>query len=317
MPLAQWEGAGETGRDQGRGLRQRTRAGPAWLRGQDKPPVPSASENHRLGRTGSECLPQWSAVLRGDGQTRSGTTWFFPVAATFSPLARGLGSDTSVFRLRVMSSGSEPPVTRPGRRDEGPEPPGEGGGQAQPSPSPGPSRLGGADGKARTPSPGPRSLGGGGDRARPAPLPEGWCRWAPGPATGCIPAGGLWRGWWTHSQVSARNSWGGLAPSPRQMQLPKARLWLKGPRPGRGEGARPGERRHRHERPFHPERLPGLPPPPADRHHLRLCSQRGSLGRAQDGGPPATVPARGWRSPACSRAPTPAAPAPGERSRGL
>lgn len=191
MPLAQWEGAGETGRDQGRGLRQRASAGPAWLRGQDKPPVPSASENHRLGRTGSECLPQWSAVLRGDGQTRSGATWFFPVVATFSPLARGLGSDTSVFRLRVMSSGSEPPVTRPGRRDEGPEPPGEGGGQARPSPSPGPSRLGGADGKARTPSPGPRSLGGGGDRARPAPLPEGWCRWAPGPATGCIPAGTL------------------------------------------------------------------------------------------------------------------------------
>lgn len=167
MPLAQWEGAGETGRDEGRGLRQRASAGPAWLRGQDKPPVPSASENHRLGRTGSECLPQWSAVLRGDGQTRSGATWFFPVAATFSPLARGLGSDTSVFRLRVMSSGSEPPVTRPGRRDEGPEPPGEGGDQARPSPSPGPSRLGGADGKARTPSPGPRSLGRGG-RTEPA-----------------------------------------------------------------------------------------------------------------------------------------------------
>lgn len=173
MPLAQWEGAGETGRDEGRGLRQRASAGPAWLRGQDKPPVPSASENHRLGRTGSECLPQWSAVLRGDGQTRSGATWFFPVAATFSPLARGLGSDTSVFRLRVMSSGSEPPVTRPGRRDEGPEPPGEGGGQARPSPSPGPSRLGGADGKARTPSPGPRSLGGGGRPSPPCPSPGG------------------------------------------------------------------------------------------------------------------------------------------------
>lgn len=171
--------------------------------------------------------------------------------------------------------------------------------------------------------------------ARPGPLRRVPGHWARGETKPALPlsrragAGGLlarppaaflqglWRGWWTHSQVSARNSWGGLAPSPRQMQLPKARLWLKGPRPGRGEGARPGERRHRHERPFHPERLPGLPPPPADRHHLRLCSQRGSLGRAQDGGPPATVPARSWRSPACSRAPTPAAPAPGERSRGL
>lgn len=79
-------------------------------------------------------------------------------------------------------------VTRAGHRDEGPEPPGEGRGQAQASPSSGPSCLVGADGKAR---PLPRVPGhwGGVDRASHVPLPEGWWRWAPGPATGCIPAG--------------------------------------------------------------------------------------------------------------------------------
>lgn len=105
---------------------------------------------------------------------------------------------------------------------------------------------------------------------------------------------GLRWGWWTHSQMSTRNSWGSLAPPPRQMQLLKAQLSLKGPRPGAGV-----RWDYRHELPFSPEHPPGwhrpcrLPP-------SRSCSQRGSLGRAPDGGSPALVPPTAGDSPACS-----------------
>lgn len=122
---------------------------------------------------------------------------------------------TSASRLGVMSLESEHQCKGRPHGQECQTPQERAGARLSPPPCQAPSVLWEPTARPGTPLLGTRPLGRGGpgpcSSFVPAPLTEGWWRWAPGTATGCIPAGTVVGLVGNHNQMSMRNSWGRLA----------------------------------------------------------------------------------------------------------